>query len=79
MSGSAGASQSVSASDSQNKGVSFIAPSQRKQMEKNDLDPNKKYLSCNIVKGSAFVDFVNVRQDEYLSVTVSFLKNRFST
>ena len=48
-------------------------------MEKNDLDPNKKYLSCNIVKGSAFVDFVNVRQDEYLTVTASFLKSRFST
>ena len=48
-------------------------------MERADLDPNKKYLSCTILKGNAFVDFVNVRPDEYLSVTVSFLKNRFST
>ena len=48
-------------------------------MEKLDLDPNKRYLNCSVVRGSAFTDFVNVRSDDYLSVTVSFLKNRFST
>jgi centrosomal protein CEP76 len=43
------------------------------------LDPNKRYLSCNIVSGRAFVDFVNPREDEYISMAVSFLKNRFHT
>jgi hypothetical protein len=36
-------------------------------------------LSCTVVKGSAFADFVNVRSDESLSIAVSFLKNRFHT
>jgi len=36
-------------------------------------------LSCTVLRGNAFVDFVNVRPDESLSVTVSFLKNRYST
>jgi len=43
------------------------------------LDPNKRYLSFNIAGARAFVDFVNPRDDEYLSVAVSFLKNRFHT
>ena len=43
------------------------------------LDPNKRYLSCNITCGRAFVDFVNPRDDEYISMAVSFLKNRFHT
>ena len=43
------------------------------------LDPNKRYLCCNIVGGRALVDFVNPRDDEYVSVAVSFLKNRFHT
>jgi centrosomal protein CEP76 len=43
------------------------------------LDPNKRYLSCNIVSGRAFVDFVNPRDDEYISIAVSFLKNRYHT
>ena len=44
-----------------------------------DLDPNKRYMSCTVLRGNAFVDFVNVRPDEQMSITVSFLKNRFST
>lgn len=48
-------------------------------MAQADLDPNKRYLACTVVRGSAFVDFVNVRPDEHLQVTVSFLKNRFHT
>jgi centrosomal protein CEP76 len=43
------------------------------------IDPNKRYLSCNIASGRAFVDFVNPRDDEYISIAVSFLKNRFHT
>ena len=43
------------------------------------MDPNKRYLSCNIVHAKAFVDFVNPRDDEYLSIAVSFLKSRFLT
>jgi len=44
-----------------------------------ELDPNKRYMSLTIVKGSAFADFVNVRSDESLSIAVSFLKNRYHT
>lgn len=36
-------------------------------------------MSCTIIKGSAFADFVNVRTDESISIAVSFLKNRFHT
>ena len=43
------------------------------------IDPNRRYLSCTVVKGSAFADFVNVRSDESLSIAVSFLKNRYHT
>lgn len=42
-----------------------------------NLDPNKRYLSCRLVQGKAFVDFINPRDDEFLSVSISFLKNRF--
>ena len=48
-------------------------------MERSGLDPNKRYLSCTVVKGNAFVDFVNVRPDEDISISVSFLKNRYTT
>jgi hypothetical protein len=44
-----------------------------------ELDPNKRYMSLTVVKGSAFADFVNVRSDESLSIAVSFLKNRYHT
>jgi hypothetical protein len=43
------------------------------------MDPNKRYLSCSVVRGTAFVDFVNANPDESISVSVSFLKNRFHT
>ena len=43
------------------------------------IDPNKRYMSLTLVKGSAFADFVNVRTDESVSVAVSFLKNRYHT
>jgi CEP76 C2 domain len=43
------------------------------------IDPNKRYMSLTLVRGSAFADFVNVRTDESVSVAVSFLKNRYHT
>ena len=43
------------------------------------LDPNKRYLSFNLMQARAFVDFVNPRDDEFISIAVSFLKNRFHT
>lgn len=43
------------------------------------MDNTKRYLSCNIAYGKAFVDFVNPREDEQVSVAVSFLKSRFHT
>jgi hypothetical protein len=36
-------------------------------------------MSVTVVRGSAFVDFLNVRTDESLSIAVSFLKNRYHT
>jgi len=48
-------------------------------MLRDDLDPNKRYLNCTVVKGMAFVDFVNVRTDESITVSASFLKKRFRT
>lgn len=65
-------------SDSQPKPTTQYVPGKRKVI-KDGLDPNKRYISCNIIKGSAFVDFVNVRQDEHLQIAVSFLKSRCTT
>ena len=45
----------------------------------NRLDKDKRYLSVNVVHGVAFVDFVNPRDDEEISIAVSFLKNRYMT
>lgn len=66
----------VSGSDSLGK-----AGTRGRQSFKNlkGLDPNKRYLSCNISSGRAFVDFVNPRDDEFISIAVSFLKNRYHT
>ena len=72
---------SVSQSDSQPKtssGVPIYTPGKRKTKH-DGLDPNKRYLSCNVIKGAAFVDFVNVRPDEHIQIAVSFLKNRYMT
>lgn len=43
------------------------------------IDPNRRYLSCQIAHGKAFVDFVNPRAGDSISVAVSFLKDRFHT
>ena len=45
----------------------------------NRLDKDKRYLSVNVVHGAAFVDYVSARDDEEISVAVSFLKNRYTT
>ena len=41
-----------------------------------NLDPNKRYLAVRLVSLKSLVDFVNARDDEYVYVTISFLKNR---
>lgn len=71
----------VSASDSMQGSRSQPGAATKKQFKGGVrvLDPNKRYLSCNIVSGRAFVDFVNPRDDEYVSIAVSFLKNRYHT
>lgn len=43
------------------------------------MDPTRRYLSCNIAYGKAFVDFVNPREDDTISIAVSFLKHRYHT
>ena len=58
---------------------SLIAPTLKKQMLRDDLDPSKRYLYCMVRRGAAFVDFVNVRPDESIQISVSFLKKRWST
>ena len=58
-------SNSISASDSQTRGLPQVTPSSRRMNAGGqDLDPNKRYMSCSVVRGNAFVDFVNVRPDE---------------
>lgn len=47
--------------------------------QQENLDPNKRYLSVRILSLKAMVDFVNARDDEYLTVTFSFLKTRYHT
>jgi hypothetical protein len=43
------------------------------------LEPNKRYLSIRMVHLRALVDYVNPREDEFIYVTISFLKQRFQT
>eukprot|EP00350_Pseudokeronopsis_sp_OXSARD2_P006205 CAMPEP_0170549144 /NCGR_PEP_ID=MMETSP0211-20121228/7337_1 /TAXON_ID=311385 /ORGANISM="Pseudokeronopsis sp., Strain OXSARD2" /LENGTH=185 /DNA_ID=CAMNT_0010854999 /DNA_START=109 /DNA_END=666 /DNA_ORIENTATION=+ len=43
------------------------------------LDPNKRYLQVRVVGLKAMVDFINARDDEYLTVSLSFLKSRYHT
>ena len=43
------------------------------------IDKNKRYLNCHVVCGKAFVDFVNPREDEQISIALTFLKNRYHT
>jgi hypothetical protein len=64
-----------------NGGQATVAASKRPRASAihDDVDPNKRYMSLTLVKGSAFADFVNVRPDESVSVAVSFLKNRYHT
>lgn len=45
----------------------------------NRLDKDKRYLSVNVVHGAAFVDYVSARDDEEISIAVSFLKSRYTT
>ena len=75
-------SADLSASDSMGRAAPATSQNVSKKLKGSglkSLDPNKRYLSCNIVGGGAFVDFVNPRDDEYISVAISFLKNRFHT
>ena len=51
-----------------------------RDLENKDLmDPNKRYLAIKITKGSAFVDYIHPREDEYLKISVSFLDHRYSS
>lgn len=64
-----GINQSSSISDLHSKttsGLHTVTPGKRKIMSKEGLDPNKRYLNLHVIKGSAFLDFVNVRQDEHI-------------
>lgn len=45
----------------------------------NRLEKDKRYLSVNVVHGAAFVDYVSGRDDEEISIAVSFLKSRYHT
>lgn len=43
------------------------------------LDKDKRYLQVQVARGAAFVDYVSGRDDEDISVAVSFLKHRYQT
>ena len=73
------ASGDLSASDSLGRAAPAGSTSKKFKGGIKALDPNKRYLSCNIACGRAFVDFVNPRDDEHISMAVSFLRNRFHT
>lgn len=53
--------------------------SRKKQLMKQFDPSNKRYLSCRVVSARAFVDYINPREGETISIAVSFLKNRFHT
>jgi hypothetical protein len=55
------------------------AGSSAKLFHRDNLDPKKRYLAVKVVQTKAFVDFINARDDEFLSISVSFLKQRFQT
>ena len=57
-------------------GTTFTKTAGREVAEHEEVDPKKRYLSVQVQKGAAFVDFINPREDEWLLVTVSFLKGR---
>lgn len=43
------------------------------------LDPTKRYLVAKVMRGSAFTDFIEPRNDEYLSLSISFLNQRYNS
>lgn len=50
------------------------------KINQENLDPNKRYLACRVVHIKAMTDFITQqRDDEYVFVTISFLKQRFQT
>lgn len=67
----------VSQSDSFPGGGRTSQPSRASRLKQ--FDPNKRHIQCQIVNGRAFVDFVNPRDDEYVSLSISFMRNRYHT
>lgn len=43
------------------------------------MDPNKRYMIAKVYKGSAFADFIEPKSDEYLTLSISYLNQRFSS
>lgn len=48
------------------QGVSVKKTAGRDVPNRDLMDPQKRYLVCKITKGTAFVDFISPREDEYL-------------
>ncbi len=50
-----------------------------KLFNKENFDPNRKYLSVKLVHCRAFVDFINAKEDDYIYMSLSFLRQRFQS
>jgi hypothetical protein len=46
---------------------------------KDMLDPNRRYMIAKAYKGSGFADYIEPRSDEYLTLSISYLNQRYSS
>lgn len=43
------------------------------------LDPNKRYIIAKVYKGTGFADYIEPRNDEYLSLSISYQNQRYTS
>lgn len=46
---------------------------------KDMLDPNRRYMITKVYRGSGFADYIEPRSDEFLSLSISYLNQRYSS
>lgn len=60
-------------------GYEVSKASSRYAEHKEFLDPNTRYMIVKALRGTAFVDYLDPRSDEYLSLSLSYLDQRYSS
>jgi len=60
-------------------GYEISKASNRYAEHKDKLDPNRRYMIIKCYRGSAFVDYIEPRSDEYLTLSISYLNQRYSS